>query len=189
VGFARVEPTSRLGQVNYGAWSEPEESVLDAFAQRPWWHAHGACRGVPVRWFFPERGEAWREAMEACEACTVQPWCLVAALTGHELNGIWGGYSERTRRHYRRKRTLGGVLADHAFVVNTVHALSPPEGWQEEPRLVLPPVASRPRTPEQQARLNARRRVRRVEVRLAGLSNATSRVGTTSPSVRYAAVP
>lgn len=65
------------------------------------WREHAACAGKPTEWFYPGRGEAFREAMALCAICPVQADCLAFALRVGENNGIWGGKSERARRRIR----------------------------------------------------------------------------------------
>ena len=68
----------------------------------PAWQRRGACRGEPLGWFFPERGASTREAKEFCRGCVVREDCLEYALAEPDLQGIWGGLSERERARMRR---------------------------------------------------------------------------------------
>lgn len=73
----------------------------------PWrWRDRANCRGVDPVLFFPERGESTRDAKAVCQGCTVWWPCLVEALAGGEMFGIWGGLSERERRRLRRESAL-----------------------------------------------------------------------------------
>ena len=54
--------------------------------------------------FFPERGESVRAAKAVCAQCPVQSECLEYAMQWNHLSGVWGGLSERERRHLRRRR-------------------------------------------------------------------------------------
>jgi WhiB family redox-sensing transcriptional regulator len=74
---------------------------VDPF-QRPAWQRRGACRGEPLGRFFPERGASTREAKEVCRGCVVREDCLEYALRDDQLQGIWGGMSERERDRLRR---------------------------------------------------------------------------------------
>lgn len=79
--------------------------ITPLFAPRPDWHTHAACRGLDPAIFHPERGEgttAGAHAKTICAGCTVRPQCLEQALTTNENVGIWGGTSNRERRHLRR---------------------------------------------------------------------------------------
>lgn len=67
------------------------------------WALLGACRGKPVDWWFPARGESVAEARSICEACPVQAQCLTHAVSVRERFGMWGGRSERERRHIRHQ--------------------------------------------------------------------------------------
>lgn len=68
------------------------------------WQDHANCAGVDPDLFFPDRGASTREAKEVCQGCVVRDACLEYALAAGEKWGIWGGTSERERRHLRRQR-------------------------------------------------------------------------------------
>jgi hypothetical protein len=79
--------------------------LIDALAElasllkRPAWHAQAACRGAgPASWF-PGRGDDVRPAQAVCATCPVAEPCAAA---GEGETGIWGGMSERQRKHARR---------------------------------------------------------------------------------------
>jgi WhiB family redox-sensing transcriptional regulator len=71
------------------------------------WRDLGACQGMPIDLFFPERGDSTEEAKEVCRGCVVRAQCLEYALENSERFGIWGGTSERQRRRMRRARRTG----------------------------------------------------------------------------------
>ena len=62
-----------------------------------------------VNIFFPERGDNRKiaEAKMWCGRCPVKRECLEYALANHEKHGIWGGLSEKERRHARKERRRG----------------------------------------------------------------------------------
>lgn len=70
------------------------------------WQIKANCLGVDPELFFPERGMSTREAKEVCRGCMVKQDCLEFAIANGEKFGIWGGLSERERRHIRRSRNL-----------------------------------------------------------------------------------
>jgi WhiB family redox-sensing transcriptional regulator len=81
------------------------------------WIKDAKCKGVPVKLFFPVRGEPSDSAKMVCRGCPVRKECLEYALVLNEQMGIWGGVSERERRIIRRalrKRLnfICGVLPD-----------------------------------------------------------------------------
>jgi WhiB family transcriptional regulator, redox-sensing transcriptional regulator len=88
------------------AWMMSESSLdqslpsLEDLVNRPAWMKQAACRGR-AELYFPERGESTREAKELCQGCVVRQECLEYAVTGGELDGIWGGLSTRGRRKQR----------------------------------------------------------------------------------------
>lgn len=72
------------------------------------WRIDAACRGLPVEWWFPERGDPVTRAREICESCPVRRQCEEHALARPDLGGLWGGTSERHRMTERRRRRGGG---------------------------------------------------------------------------------
>lgn len=68
------------------------------------WRDRAECRGAPIDWFFPERGESCDQAKALCAKCEVQTECLDWAMTTPERYGIWGGVGERKRRPRRKLR-------------------------------------------------------------------------------------
>lgn len=82
----------------------------------------GNCRDLPPGDFFPERGETKKmvEAKAVCAGCQVREECLEYALAEPiEKFGVWGGLSEKQRRHYR-SRTTGSVTSFHGTVSRAV---------------------------------------------------------------------
>jgi WhiB family redox-sensing transcriptional regulator len=67
------------------------------------WRSHANCLGVNAELFFTDRGESTRDAKECCRGCDVRPECLAYALETRQKFGVWGGLSERERRHERRR--------------------------------------------------------------------------------------
>lgn len=68
------------------------------------WRSHALCLDSDPELWFPDNGTA-RDAREICAACPVRDDCLRHALAVGEHHGIWGGASERVRRHLRRLLT------------------------------------------------------------------------------------
>lgn len=68
----------------------------------PEWMSSGLCAQTDPESFFPEKGGSVREAKAICASCDVRTDCLAYALDNEERFGIWGGYSERERRHLKR---------------------------------------------------------------------------------------
>ena len=62
------------------------------------WREKGACVGAPQAWFFPERGESAKPALDLCAKCPVIVECRKWALSVPEKEGIWGGMTGRQRR-------------------------------------------------------------------------------------------
>ncbi len=75
---------------------------IESFLRRPAWMAKAAYKGEPVGTFFPERGGSLERARELRAACPVRPECLSYALEEPDLQGVWGGTSQRGRRGMRR---------------------------------------------------------------------------------------
>lgn len=70
----------------------------------PDWRLHAACRGQDTGLFFPVVGVHADEAKAVCKRCPVRSECLEFALAFYDMEGIWGGFSERERRRIREKR-------------------------------------------------------------------------------------
>jgi len=86
-------------------WDEETFDISQAFARRPAWFVHGACRGMPVNLFFVrDRGDRYDPAARAaCRGCPVREECLDWAIAHHET-GYWGGTTDVDRRSLRRRR-------------------------------------------------------------------------------------
>jgi len=67
------------------------------------WHELAACSETDPDAFFPELGEPTAAAKRVCRSCPVRAECLQYALDNHERFGVWGGLSERERRHLIRE--------------------------------------------------------------------------------------
>lgn len=80
-------------------------SSIRATGDRLWERA--ACRGPHQEIFFPpavsetRRAKRRREARakEICSTCPIVADCLAVALDRNEQHGIWGGMTEKERRH------------------------------------------------------------------------------------------
>lgn len=63
------------------------------------WVGEALCaQAWPDAWF-PEAGQPGTSAKAICRRCPVRAACLEYALENRETFGIWGGTSERERRH------------------------------------------------------------------------------------------
>lgn len=85
------------------------------------WRERAACRGYPLRWWFPVSRRGRRpdrhlvivseleraQALELCATCPVRDDCLDYAIRYDEV-GIWGGTTDRERRRIRRSRAAQG---------------------------------------------------------------------------------
>jgi WhiB family redox-sensing transcriptional regulator len=62
------------------------------------------CRSEPDLFFPADAGlsKELKRAKEMCGWCPVRQQCLAYALT-HAVSGIWGGTTERERRHVQRQ--------------------------------------------------------------------------------------
>jgi WhiB family redox-sensing transcriptional regulator len=75
------------------------------------WRERAACLHVDPELFFPisNRGPALQQIDEAkavCGRCPVAEQCLDWAVQVGQVDGIWGGTTERERCAARRPRTL-----------------------------------------------------------------------------------
>lgn len=67
------------------------------------WTARAKCRDSKDTLFV--EGAAQRKARVVCQGCPVRIDCLTEALDNRIEWGIWGGLTERERRHLLRTRT------------------------------------------------------------------------------------
>lgn len=88
------------------------------------------CRQDPDA-FFPESSSmhAPREAKALCACCDIQQECLAYALTV-PVTGVWGGTTEKDRRHLRREMGAAPVVAptdhvDHELVLRSLERRMP----------------------------------------------------------------
>lgn len=83
-----------------------DESLADVIAaiREQSWMDQALCAQTDPEAFFPEKGGSVREAKRVCMRCEVRVECLIYADDHGERFGIWGGLSERQRRHARDKR-------------------------------------------------------------------------------------
>ena len=65
---------------------------------------NGLCAQVDPELWFPDKGERASDAKERCLECPVIDQCLEYALPLTELEGVWGGLSERERTKLRATR-------------------------------------------------------------------------------------
>ena len=70
--------------------------------ERPW-AVFAACRDADADMFFGTSREAERGALALCAICTVQDECLEYALATRERFGVWGGKTEKLRKHILRE--------------------------------------------------------------------------------------
>jgi WhiB family redox-sensing transcriptional regulator len=63
------------------------------------WRDSALCAQVDPDAFFPEKGGSTRAAKEICTRCRVRIECLRFAIANDERFGVWGGLSDRERRH------------------------------------------------------------------------------------------
>nr|WP_324613310.1 WhiB family transcriptional regulator [Mycobacteroides chelonae] len=78
------------------------EIGIASASEDAFWQERGLCKEVDPEIFFPEKGGSTREAKAVCQRCPVRDACLEEALAQDERFGIWGGLSERERRHLKR---------------------------------------------------------------------------------------
>ncbi len=71
------------------------------------WRDSAGCRSADPEMFFPvgdapAADEAASVAKAVCRTCVVRSPCLEYALATKQVDGIWGGTTERERRRLRR---------------------------------------------------------------------------------------
>jgi len=73
------------------------------------WMSAALCAETDAETFYPERGQSARAAKKICASCPVKVQCLRYAITHDERFGVWGGLSERERRHFHGVSPVGLV--------------------------------------------------------------------------------
>lgn len=74
-------------------------------SENPQWWGEAKCQSADPEVFFPEKGGSARDAKRVCRDCSVRVQCLEYALNNEERFGVFGGMSERERRHMQRDRS------------------------------------------------------------------------------------
>lgn len=67
------------------------------------WMDRALCAQTDPEVFYPDKGGSTRQAKIICRRCEVRQECLDYALAAGERHGVWGGLSERERRHAARE--------------------------------------------------------------------------------------
>jgi len=101
--------------------------VFDVEAQQSWFH-QSACREVETDVFFPTSTGPMssRRAKAICATCGVRVECLVFALRHREVEGIWGGLTERERRSVMRRAGGASVVRqeDRHVVIERIRMIA-----------------------------------------------------------------
>ena len=63
--------------------------------------ASALCAQVDPTLWFPEKGQSSTAAKAICHRCDIEAACLTIALADPEIEGIWGGTSQRERQVLR----------------------------------------------------------------------------------------
>jgi len=77
------------------------QAMFDVTGQR--WMDEGLCAQTDPEEFFADKGGSTRLAKRVCRRCPVRRDCLRFAMEHSEKFGVWGGTSERERRHLRAR--------------------------------------------------------------------------------------
>ncbi|MDQ3104389.1 MAG: WhiB family transcriptional regulator [Actinomycetota bacterium] len=98
------------------------------------WMAEAACAGMPVRLFFPERGEPAKDAIAVCSGCPVREECREYSFLVGVRHGVWGGLGERARRRVRAPRRPGrqrGAQCPQGHPYTAENVYTTPSGHQK----------------------------------------------------------
>lgn len=88
----------------------PTLRVFGAGTADEQWRERALCAQTDPEAFFPEKGGSTGVAKKICQRCEVRGECLSYALDHDERFGVWGGLSERQRRHLRQGTLPPDVL-------------------------------------------------------------------------------
>jgi WhiB family redox-sensing transcriptional regulator len=75
------------------------------------WRQYANCASSDPEPFFPDKGGSTREAKKRCGQRLVRAECLTWAMHTDQRFGIWGGLSERQRRHLKQLSEEGSSRA------------------------------------------------------------------------------
>jgi WhiB family redox-sensing transcriptional regulator len=67
------------------------------------WRSHASCSRFDPDLFFSPGAIEHKVAKRICRDCPVRADCLAYAMETPVDHGIWGGYTERERRRFRRQ--------------------------------------------------------------------------------------
>jgi WhiB family transcriptional regulator, redox-sensing transcriptional regulator len=81
--------------VIFGDGEEGERPALERLFHL---RRHGACTGMGLDAFFPDRGRSALPAKEVCWGCPVRAECLRYAIEERIWWGVWAGLTEKERR-------------------------------------------------------------------------------------------
>jgi len=71
-------------------------AILPPVAMGPW-RLDALCRGMPLEWFFPPKGQDHKNGRAVCGRCPVTAQCLAWALETGQEDGLWGGLTTPER--------------------------------------------------------------------------------------------
>lgn len=82
---------------------------VEVLEEQPDWIAAARCVGTDPEVFFPRKGQVTegRQAKAICRGCPVRELCRDRAIPDPDLQGIWGGLTERQRQVLRGRSQRG----------------------------------------------------------------------------------
>ncbi|HVL64252.1 MAG TPA: WhiB family transcriptional regulator [Actinomycetota bacterium] len=75
------------------------------------WRALGSCATTDANLWFAVGAREHKEAKKICRSCPVRTECLSYAMDAPVDHGVWGGFTERERRRFRRQAGDAGWRA------------------------------------------------------------------------------
>lgn len=93
---------TRAGYTRADTPPPPKPTPLGLLFNTQPWADDALCAQTDPELFYPNKGEPTREAKAICGKCLVAAECLDYAVDNDERFGVWGGLSERERRHIKR---------------------------------------------------------------------------------------
>ena len=72
------------------------------------WRALGRCAENDPDLFFAVGAAEHKQAKGICRSCPVRQECLAYAMDSPIDHGVWGGFTERERRRWRRRAGAEG---------------------------------------------------------------------------------
>ena len=89
------------------------------------WRSWAACKGLPVDWWFTERGdnESIDRVREICRACPVQTECFEYGVANSPKIGVYGGRSMSRASRERDRSVRFCAWCGNSYIMRTSNSV------------------------------------------------------------------